>query len=83
MTWLYAENDTTRLVIRMEKLETEGLRVEVPFPLPDIIIYEQTAHYEGWLWDKSLDGECQLLVSFNGNGFKEYKARKWKRRSQR
>jgi hypothetical protein len=82
ITWLYAENDTTRLIIRLETLETEGLRVEVPFPLPDIIIYEQTAHYEGWLWDKRSDGKWELLGSFRGNGFKEYTARKWKIRNQ-
>jgi len=82
MTWLYAENDTARLLLRMESQETEGLRTEVPFPLPGVIVYEQTAEYEGWLWDRNSDGTWQFLVSFHGNGFKEYTARLWKRRDQ-
>jgi len=82
MTWLYAENATTRLLLSMETDETEGLRAAVPFPLPDIIIYEQTAYYQGWLWNKGSDGTWELLGSFGGNGFKEYTARQWKRADQ-
>jgi hypothetical protein len=78
-TWLYAENETTQLLLRMETYETEALQGEMPFPLPDIIIYEQTVYYVGQLWEKDPDGKWNLSVSFKGHGFKEYTARKLKR----
>lgn len=81
-TWLYAENKTRRLLLGMKTHETEALRVKTPPPLPDVIIYEQTAHYVGLLWEKNSHGKWELLVSFSGDGFKEYTSRKWKRRGQ-
>lgn len=81
-TWLYAENDTRGLLLGMKAHETEALRMKTPFPLPDVIIYEQAAHYVGRLWKKNSHGEWELLVSFSGDGFKEYTGRKWKRRGK-
>jgi hypothetical protein len=81
-TLVYAESDTKRLLLGMKAKETEALRMKMPFPLPDVIINEQTAHYVGRLWEKNSDGEWDLLVSFSGDGFKEYSSRKWKRRGQ-
>ncbi len=77
-TWLYAENDTKRLLLGMKAHDTEPLRMKTPLPLPDVIIYEQTAHYVGRLWEKNARGEWELLVSFSGDGFKEYTSRNWK-----
>ncbi|KON30916.1 hypothetical protein AC480_00080 [miscellaneous Crenarchaeota group archaeon SMTZ1-55] len=60
----------------MKTHETEALRVKTPPPLPYVIIYEQTAHHVGLLWEKNSHGKWELLVSFSGDGFKEYTSRK-------
>ncbi len=74
-TTLRAENDTRRLLLRLQAIHTHPLRGDQPFPLPDVIVYEQTAHYEGELWGKNAEGEWVVLASLNGDGFKEYTTR--------
>jgi len=81
-TWLCAENNTRRLLLGIQAHDTEALRMKMPFPLADVIIYEQTARYVGRLWEKNPHGEWELLVSFSGDGFKEYTGRKWRKRGQ-
>ncbi|NIO03731.1 MAG: hypothetical protein GTN74_03700 [Proteobacteria bacterium] len=76
-TWLYAENDSNRVLLSMKAYETEALQMDTPLPLPDVVIHEQTAHYEGLIWEKNSLGQWELLVSFSGDGFKEYTSRKW------
>lgn len=70
-----AENETTRLELTMQVIHTYALRGRLPFPLPEPIIYEQTARYTGQLWQKNGAGEWEPLISFSGNGFKEYTAK--------
>ncbi|MBI3950619.1 MAG: hypothetical protein HY314_09210 [Acidobacteria bacterium] len=76
-TTLRAENDTRRLILTMQAIVTHPLRGDLPLPLPDAIIYEQTARYEGQLWEKNTEGQWVLSASFDGNGFKEYTARRY------
>ncbi|MHC4455498.1 MAG: hypothetical protein ACYS0I_00160 [Planctomycetota bacterium] len=79
MTWLYAENEKKRLIVRMHTISTEALMspLEMPQLLPEVILYEQTAYYVGQLWGKNHKGDWELLVKFRGKGFKEYSALKW------
>jgi len=44
-------------------------------PLADVIIFEQTARYQGWLWTRGPDGRWRLETVFDGEGFKEYTAK--------
>jgi hypothetical protein len=74
-TLLHAENDTRRLLIHLQTIDTQPLRGDLPGPLADMIVYEQTAHYEGQLWEKTTEGQWVVLVAFSGNGFKEYTAK--------
>jgi hypothetical protein len=78
-TWLYAENEKRLLFVRLDAIDTEPVLPppDIPFLLTKPIIYEQTAHYLGGLWEKNTRGEWDLAILFDGNGFKEYTARKW------
>lgn len=80
-TWVYAENETTRLLIRLKTLDSKAVLTPLKMPsfLPEVIIYEQTAGFLGQLWKKNEAGQWKPLVSFNGKGFKEYTALKWAR----
>lgn len=73
-TSLRAENQTRRLVMTLRTVATHPLRGDLPFPLPDLIIYEQTARYDGQIFSKGPDGTWVPLRSFSGPGFKEYTA---------
>lgn len=77
-THVIADNDTLHLDARVTVFKTEPLRMIVPIPfMPDVIIYEQTAWYEGELWGKDEHGDPVLLHTFASEGFKEYTIRKW------
>jgi hypothetical protein len=76
-TMLHAENDTRRLILTLHAIDTHPLRGDLPFPLPDAIIYEQTAHYDGQLWEKNSQGQWVLAASIDGHGFKEYTAKRY------
>ena len=76
-TLFWAENKAVALVLTMKAVATEPLRGDLPFPLPDVIIYEQTASYDGLIWKKNSDGSRQAAIPFHGQGFKEYTAKKW------
>ncbi len=77
-TWLLADNGDKRLMVAVETIQTEGLRMSLPVPLaPDVIIYEQTAGYSGGYWSKNADDGWDLEWSLDGEGFKEYTVRKW------
>ncbi len=76
-TLLFAWKETSLLFLTLRAILTHPLRGDAPFPFPDPIIYEQTAEYHGWLWQKDRDGTWELAAPFSGNGFKEYTARKW------
>jgi hypothetical protein len=76
-TTLQAENQTKRLTLRMQAIKTHPLRGDLPLPLPDVIIYEQTAHFEGELLEKNSAGDWLPVASFSGTGFKEYTARRF------
>ncbi len=77
-TWLYADNGERRLVTEVRTRETEPLVLDLPVDLaPNVIIYEQTARYEGSWWGRNAQDEWDLLRSFEGEGFKEYTVRKW------
>ena len=72
---LVAGDDSRWLWVTIRALGTEPLRGDLPLPLPDLIIYEQTARYDGWLWEKSPQGQWVRASPLRGNGFKEYTAR--------
>jgi hypothetical protein len=74
-TLLHAEHDTRRLLVHLQTIETQPLRGDLPWPLADLVIYEQTAHVDGQLWEKTAEGPWVLLVAFSGQGFKEYTAK--------
>ena len=48
---LTADNGALRLEVTLRALATEPLRGDLPRPLRDLIIYEQTARYEGRVWE--------------------------------
>jgi hypothetical protein len=75
---LYAENRTTRVWLKITVEETEPLIGDAPSPLPDPIIYEQTALYEGKVWKKDWLGRWRLVKEPAGRGFKEYTANAWR-----
>ncbi|MGD8309243.1 MAG: hypothetical protein PVG98_07340, partial [Chromatiales bacterium] len=74
---LTAEKDDLRLRLEIRVLETEPLRGDLPFPLRDLIIYEQTAWYDGrvWQWvpaERGPGGRWQVKARIRGPGFKEW-----------
>ena len=79
VTWLLAENEKKRLIVRIQALATESLMAPLKMPLflPDVLLYEQTASYFGRLWDKNHRGVWELSAGFHGNGFKEYSVLIW------
>jgi hypothetical protein len=66
---LAAENDTVRMQVTLRAGRTEPLRGDLPFPLADLIIYEQTARYAGHVWRRSAGGTGKI-ASIAGRGFK-------------
>jgi hypothetical protein len=72
---LTADDGHRRLRVVMSVIDTVALRGELAFPLPDVIIFEQTARYQGWLWTRGHDGRWRLETTFSGEGFKEYAAK--------
>jgi hypothetical protein len=72
-SWLYAQNDERTMILRMGAHETVPVRPPPQIPLPLVpVIYEQTADFAGWLWEKDPAGAWQLTRAFRGDGFKEY-----------
>jgi hypothetical protein len=72
-TWLYARNDRQTLIVRMHAHATVPVLPPDYLPLPLIpVIYEQTADFRGWLWERDQAGVWVLIRSFGGDGFKEY-----------
>jgi hypothetical protein len=53
---LSADNGTLRVQVTMRALATEPLRGDLPAPLRDLIIYEQTARFEGTVWGRGPGG---------------------------
>jgi len=74
-TIFWAENESAVVVLTMRAINTEPLRGDLPFPLPDVIIYEQTASYDGLIWKKDSAGSHLPAIPFHGLGFKEYTAK--------
>jgi len=79
---LTADNGSLRVDIRIRAWQTEPLRADLPWPLRDLIVYEQTARYEGrvWKWqppvEPQTEGTWQVNALIGGMGFKEWT---WKR----
>lgn len=75
-SWLYAENEDIRLVVSLQEIETKALLspLELAAFLPEMVLYEQTALYEGLLWKKNGLNQWDVLTSFSGSGFREYTA---------
>jgi hypothetical protein len=74
---LSAQNNNRKLQVTIRAIKTEPLRGDLPFPLRDLIIYEQTARYDGTLWEKNASGEWVVASLIRGNGFKEFTARRY------
>jgi len=73
-TVLSAGNESAVLILTIRSIRTDPLRGDLPLPLPDVIIYEQTARYEGQFWKRDAQGQWVLAAPIQGNGFKEYTA---------
>lgn len=73
---LTADDGTTRLKVTLSALATEPLRGDLPAPLRDLIIYEQTARYDGMVWSLSADGAWRVRALVRGTGFKEWTGKK-------
>jgi hypothetical protein len=72
-TLVFAQTADRALVVSMSAIETVPVRPPPQLPLPLVpVIYEQTAIYAGWLWERDPSGEWRLARSFQGQGFKEY-----------
>jgi len=69
-----ANNGTVQVVLTMQAVNTDPLRANLPFPLPDVVIYEQTATYTGLIVNKA-SAQGAVPVAFHGSGFKEYTAK--------
>lgn len=63
-----ANNGTAQVILTMTVQRSAPLSAPLPPWVPNAIIYEQTATYNGLVW---IDGNP---TSFTGNGFKEYTA---------
>jgi hypothetical protein len=77
---LRANNGTLRLDVDLRVLQDEPLRGNLPLPLKDLIIYEQTADYQGqvWAWQPSArgsGGSWRAKARIQGPGFKEWTAK--------
>jgi hypothetical protein len=75
-TWVFAHNDQMRLSLKITATESLSLRAELPFPIPDPVIYEQVATYQGQAWTR-IRGVWSSAVTISGDGFKEYTANAW------
>jgi hypothetical protein len=80
---LTADNGSLRLEVKIRAWQTVPLRADLPWPLKDLIVYEQTARFSGRVlkWKPPEDpatGEGEWVVSayIGGLGFKEWT---WKR----
>jgi hypothetical protein len=72
-TWVIAQNADTTAVVRLRTLATIPLLPPPELPLPLVpVIYEQTAEFLGWVWQKSATGAWTFARAFGGGGFKEY-----------
>jgi hypothetical protein len=72
-SWLRAENETVRLIVRLHALQTVAILPPFQIPvLPEPLLYEQTALYSGRVWQREHGGEWRRVRSFSGVGFKEY-----------
>ena len=74
---LAAENGAVRVRVTLRAGTTEPLRGDLPFPLADVIIYEQTARYAGHVWTRTTGGAWEETASIAGRGFKEYTATRY------
>jgi hypothetical protein len=71
---LLAENDGWLLLVQWQTLKNHALRGDLPSPLSDVLLYEQTAQYTGHLFQKTVAGHLVLQAVLSGNGFTEYTA---------
>ena len=69
-----ANSGGVTILLNMHVVSTDPLRGNLPFPLPDVIIYEQTTQYDGLILKQGSSGQ-PLFLAFHGNGFKEYTAK--------
>jgi hypothetical protein len=72
-TWLSAESEMVRLVVRLRSLQT--VAILPPFQIPIVsepLLYEQTALYSGRVWRRERGGDWRLVRVFSGVGLKEY-----------
>ncbi|HYV86581.1 MAG TPA: hypothetical protein VFB49_11765 [Patescibacteria group bacterium] len=82
---LTADNGILRVQVTLRAIDTAPLRGDLPAPLKDLIIYEQTARYSGAVWSRTLvgaadanaaaAGEWRQRAILAGTGFKEYTAK--------
>ncbi len=77
-TVIRANNGTTRLSMTLDTLVNEALILDMPVPLlPTVIIYEQTSHNYGTIWQRDPGDTWEERRVFDGYGFKEYTTRRW------
>jgi hypothetical protein len=74
-TTFSANNGSIKVDLTMNVIANDPLSFGLPYPIPEYLIYEQTANYSGSVSGyNAATGMWQVLFSFNGNGFKEYTA---------
>src|SRR5262249_31208947 len=69
---LDADNGAVKLSVVMDAHQTEPLSSGLPPGSGNLIIYEQTAHFQGQVVAISASGNWN--TTFSGDGFKEYTA---------
>lgn len=84
---LTADDGTVRLRVTLKALATDPLRGDLPLPLRDLILYEQTARYDGVVLERAPEseagassggaGEWRLRAIVAGTGFKEWTGKKY------
>jgi hypothetical protein len=62
-TWLRAENESTRIALRFDVVETEPIVPPLDLPIRPLI-YEQTARVTGALWERDAEGAWQRRATF-------------------
>ncbi|HXH27953.1 MAG TPA: hypothetical protein VNL37_02845, partial [Candidatus Polarisedimenticolia bacterium] len=74
---LWADDGTRRLRLTLRAVDTVPLRGDLPAPLRSLVLYEQTALFDGRLLERDAQGVWRVAARLRGGGFKEYTARRF------
>jgi hypothetical protein len=74
---LLADDGHRRLRLTLRAVATVPLRGDLPVPLGSVVIYEQTARFDGRLLERDPEGRWRVAAHLRGTGFKEYTAKRF------